>query len=237
MSEIDAALKAAGLGNDAYWKHKQSGKFIVYHWALEKAAAAKGVWFDPPTIVVADPANKTAVLLVQGHLGDDRTEWSFGEAAPYNTTQTYPFAMAEKRAKDRVILKLFGLHGEAYSEEEADDFKRNGKEITVADLRKAVSEFEQELREASDIDSLDLLVSGAHYILEQCQVRQPTWYHGDGADIPGLLKTIEARRAELRKKNNGVSKGTFDPHTPFGGKMKPADGPPPGHPANDPFDL
>jgi hypothetical protein len=31
--------------------------------------------------------------------------------------------MAEKRAKDRVILKLVGLHGDVYSEEEADDFK------------------------------------------------------------------------------------------------------------------
>jgi hypothetical protein len=35
----------------------------------------------------------------------------------------YPFAMAEKRAKDRVILKLIALHGLVYSEEEADDFK------------------------------------------------------------------------------------------------------------------
>jgi hypothetical protein len=31
--------------------------------------------------------------------------------------------MAEKRAKDRVILKLVGLHGDVYSEEEADEFK------------------------------------------------------------------------------------------------------------------
>jgi len=31
--------------------------------------------------------------------------------------------MAEKRAKDRVILKLLGFAGEVYSEEEADDFK------------------------------------------------------------------------------------------------------------------
>jgi hypothetical protein len=31
--------------------------------------------------------------------------------------------MAEKRAKDRVILKLVELHGLVYSEEEADEFK------------------------------------------------------------------------------------------------------------------
>jgi hypothetical protein len=38
----------------------------------------------------------------------------------------YVFCMAEKRGRDRVILKLAGLHG-VYSEEEADDFKRGAK--------------------------------------------------------------------------------------------------------------
>ena len=126
MTTLDARLadilKASGLGNDAVWAHKQSGKYIMYHWACEQAAATKGVKWEPPVVVHADPAAKMAVVLVTGRLGD-QVEWSFGEAAPYNTTQTYPFAMAEKRAKDRVVLKLIGLHGLAYSEEEADDFK------------------------------------------------------------------------------------------------------------------
>ena len=34
------------------------------------------------------------------------------------------YAMAEKRAKDRVILKLLELHGLVYSEEEADEFRQ-----------------------------------------------------------------------------------------------------------------
>jgi hypothetical protein len=37
----------------------------------------------------------------------------------------YVYAMAEKRAKDRVILKLIELHGLVYSEEEADEFKQS----------------------------------------------------------------------------------------------------------------
>ena len=53
------------------------------------------------------------------------TEWSFGEASPYNNKNGYPYAMAEKRAKDRVILKLIGMHGDTYSEDEADDFKNS----------------------------------------------------------------------------------------------------------------
>ena len=40
-----------------------------------------------------------------------------------NCRNDYPFAMAEKRAKDRVILKLLGVAGDTYSEEEADAFK------------------------------------------------------------------------------------------------------------------
>jgi hypothetical protein len=124
-ANLAAILKASGLGNDAVWAHKQSGKYIMYHWACEKAAATKGIKWEPPTVVHADPAAKLAVILVTGRLGD-QVEWSFGEAAPYNTTQTYPFAMAEKRAKDRVVLKLIGLHGLAYSEEEADTFKDGG---------------------------------------------------------------------------------------------------------------
>lgn len=126
MATIDKAIQAiltdAGLGSDAVWMHKQSGKYIMYHWACEKAAAKKGIEWQPPQVIQACAKDKLAVILVTGKLGD-KTEWSFGEAAPYNTTQTYPFAMAEKRAKDRVILKLIGLHGEVYSEEEADSFK------------------------------------------------------------------------------------------------------------------
>ncbi len=53
----------------------------------------------------------------------DKVIETFGEAAPMNNSNGYPVAMAEKRAKDRVILKLVGLHGDVYSEDEADEFK------------------------------------------------------------------------------------------------------------------
>ena len=99
------------------------GTFVLLHKALERVAAHKNITFDPPTIVESDINSKNVVIVVTGHLGE-KSEWSFGEAAPYNNKNAYPFAMAEKRAKDRVILKLVGLHGYAYSEEEADDFKK-----------------------------------------------------------------------------------------------------------------
>ena len=98
------------------------GTPVVLHKALEKVAAHYNIVFDQPKIIACDVAAKEAVICVTGHM-EEATEWSIGEAAPYNNKNSYPFAMAEKRAKDRVILKLVGLHGDVYSEEEADDFK------------------------------------------------------------------------------------------------------------------
>lgn len=98
------------------------GTWVVYHKAIERMAARAGIAFDQPVVIEASAANKVAVICVTGTMGE-RTEWSFGEACPANNKNAYPFAMAEKRAKDRVVLKLLGLHGLAYSEDESDDFK------------------------------------------------------------------------------------------------------------------
>lgn len=99
------------------------GTPVVLHKALEKIAAHHNIVFDAPKFIETDAQAKVAVICVTGHMGE-ATEWSIGEAAPYNNKNSYPYAMAEKRAKDRVILKLVGLHGDVYSEEEADDFKK-----------------------------------------------------------------------------------------------------------------
>lgn len=99
---------------------------VIKHACLERVAAKAGVSFDKPTILRAE--RDEAVILVSGSL-ETRSEWSIGEAlinVNYRVSgkqAAYVFAMAEKRAKDRVILKLIGLHGLAYSEDEADDFK------------------------------------------------------------------------------------------------------------------
>ena len=95
------------------------GTWVMYHKALEKIAAHKGVTFDEPKVIHSDVALKSVVMLVTGRM-DQRTEWSFGEATPANNKNAYPFAMSEKRAKDRVILKLVGLHGDVYSDTEID---------------------------------------------------------------------------------------------------------------------
>jgi hypothetical protein len=102
------------------------GTWVMYHRHCEIIGAKAGVRYSEPKVLVAE--RDAAAVLVVGSM-NDHTEWSIGEAAVgLNYTVKpkqpgYPFAMAEKRAKDRVILKLVGLSGFVYSEEEADDFK------------------------------------------------------------------------------------------------------------------
>jgi hypothetical protein len=114
------------------------GTPVVKHSALERLSAKLGITWDMPKEVIA--SMNEIVILARGTRKDGISEWSYGEVnvvregvpgGNYRISGKqagYPFAMAEKRAKDRVIIKLAGLHG-AYSEEEADDFNaRNADE-------------------------------------------------------------------------------------------------------------
>lgn len=98
------------------------GTLVLYHRAYEIIAARERITFDAPVIIEANSADKIVALLVTGRMGE-RVEWSIGEAAPGNCKNAYVYAIAEKRAKDRVIAKLVGLAEYVYSEDEADEFK------------------------------------------------------------------------------------------------------------------
>lgn len=143
--QIGEALRQYGFGPEACWDCH--GVWVVYHKALEQIAAKAGITFDYPQVLESNGAAKSVAICVSGTL-KERTEWSVGEASPANNRNAYPWAMAEKRAKDRVILKLIGLHGFAYSEEEADHFKdnkpatenSNGRELRQHEPRRTVQE-------------------------------------------------------------------------------------------------
>lgn len=112
---------------------------VVRHKALERlGAAAQVVWMEPDVVLAS---SEEAVFVVKGHIttgsGHIRMEWSVGEARFSTETNpgnyrvsgkqaSYLWSMAEKRGKDRVILKLVNLHG-IYSEAEADEFKKGGE--------------------------------------------------------------------------------------------------------------
>lgn len=121
MSNLDPRIEAVraryDLPGDAFWQIKQNQQWVCKHAALEVVATKANVEWSAPQIIQADTGAGIAVLAVTGKMGD-RVEWSTGEASPKNNKNSYPWAMAEKRAKDRVILKLVGIHGLVYSEDE-----------------------------------------------------------------------------------------------------------------------
>lgn len=114
---IEAIRKKYDLQADDFWQIPQNKQWVCKHSALEIVAAKEGLKFDPPTILEAYSQNGTVAIVTGASMGE-RYEWATGEASPKNNKNAYPWAMAEKRAKDRVVLKLVGIHGLVYSEDE-----------------------------------------------------------------------------------------------------------------------
>lgn len=123
-------MAAHKIDSDEIWcVHNTT--WVVKHKALERAAAEAGITWDRPAIIENNSGGAGSVAIcVFGKLGD-RHEWSIGEASAQNYRVVgkmagYPYAMAEKRGKDRVILKLLNAEGTLlYSEAEADEFREN----------------------------------------------------------------------------------------------------------------
>lgn len=112
--------------------------WIALHKFLEKVANKAGINFNLPTVLNCETGE--IAVCVEGIDKEGNKAWSIGEASPKNCKNDYRWAMAEKRAKDRVILKLLGIAGDMYSEEEADEFKEKKPEKT---------EFEKEATKAA----------------------------------------------------------------------------------------
>lgn len=135
VKTLDAHIKKAfvdlGFTEDEVkngcWLLERNEKAIAWiclHKFLERVAQKAGITFDEPKVFNLE--KDEIALYVNGHKGDF-SAWAIGEASAKNCKNEYRWAMAEKRAKDRVILKLLGVAGDVYSEEEADDFKKQDK--------------------------------------------------------------------------------------------------------------
>jgi hypothetical protein len=129
--EVAEFMKKFGVTSDEVWPVPGGKAYAVKHKALERIAIEQGITFERPSVVACDLEHKSMVICTFGKMGD-RAEWSFGEASPANNKNQYMAAMAEKRSRDRVILKLLAANGDLYSEEEADDFKRPNPHVTRA---------------------------------------------------------------------------------------------------------
>ncbi len=122
--DIKQLAKKYELSKEDFWELKRGSlsKWIVTHDAVEKIAYKEGIEFLKPEFI----RNEKSDVAILGFANlKDRTEWSIGEASPNNCKAPYPFAMAEKRLKDRLTLKLINAYEYGiYSDIEADAFKR-----------------------------------------------------------------------------------------------------------------
>jgi hypothetical protein len=120
--------KENGLTKDHFFKSPQ-GFVIITRQGIERIQAHKGIRVRYEMVHLTDDC-KFVVIKAIGEmsnlvLGLPVQMETFGESAPANTRQTYPVAMAEKRALSRVVLKLSGLYEVGvFGEDESDDFKR-----------------------------------------------------------------------------------------------------------------
>lgn len=151
------------VDSDEIWEVHGS-TWVVKHKALERVAVEVGIVWLRPSVQVCDLANKIAVICAFGKIGE-REEWSFGEASPANNKNNYPVAMAEKRARDRVILKLLVTHGALYSESEAEEFSRPGVDaprvtLPKKDAKEVYSKLQADIRNATSRDQLKAWAEG-----------------------------------------------------------------------------
>lgn len=200
--QVKEFCKQYGVSNDEVWPVPGGKAYAIKHSALERIAADLKIEFDRPQIVEGSTIDKVVTLLVSGSLPDGRAEWTFGEASPSNNKNQYPWAMAEKRAKDRIILKLLKSHGALYSEDELSEMPmRSGKATPEAAPRQSSNalkknspelwpKLEADVRNAPDVEALTILWEAT----EEMALSWPgTWQDA-------RWELFEVRTAELNRR-------------------------------------
>lgn len=124
MSELDPIVKNALQEldidpKDALWYLEVASTWIMKHKYIEIIGAKKNVVIDDLVEAETNSAQGVVAIKCYAHLNGQKVI-TYGEASPKNNRNSYPYAIAEKRAIDRAILKLIGIHGFVYSD--VDEF-------------------------------------------------------------------------------------------------------------------
>ena len=123
QERMNALFTKYGLTKDDYFKHKFYT--IITRSGIDKIQAKAEIEVSYH-LIYHTPDCKTAIVKAAAKMKENQLE-TFGEVSPANNSNSYPIAMAEKRAMSRAVLKLAGFYAEgAFGEDEADDFKRDG---------------------------------------------------------------------------------------------------------------
>ena len=109
------------LSKEDFFKHKFYT--IITRAGIDKIQAQAGINISYQ-LRYNSPDLKNIIIQAFASDGDNEIQ-TFGESSPANTTNSYPVAMAEKRAMSRAVLKLTGFYElGVMGEDEADEFKK-----------------------------------------------------------------------------------------------------------------
>ncbi len=118
---LNEMYKTYGLLPEDMFKEARQGWTIFRRQGIDKIQAASKINIHYEPIVV----EKDFVVIKATGKYDDQEIETFGEAdRNSNCRQTYPVAMAEKRAMSRVVLKLTGFYALGHFSEDEGDFKK-----------------------------------------------------------------------------------------------------------------
>ena len=114
--------------------------------------------------------------------------------------------MAEKRAKDRIILALAGIHGYVYSEMEADDFRDSVPEPVAAPVEEPPKKERPGLVDWVDELNTSLMVIGCEDKASADQVCRWLWDDSDMV-IDDCRSNQEKSRDTIYKMDEKVDSG------------------------------
>lgn len=119
--QLNKLYKKYSLSKEDTFKHKHYN--IITRTGIDKIQAKAGVNIDYD-LKHYNPDLKTCIIKAIGTKGEVTIQ-TYGECSPENNRNSYPVAIAEKRAMSRCVLKLAGFYElGVFGEDEAESFKK-----------------------------------------------------------------------------------------------------------------
>ena len=187
--------------DDCLWDCR--GTWVMLHKYIELAGVQKGITMDSLDVIESNAEKGIAVIKCVASKGDIKVT-SFGEVNPKNNRNSYPMAMAEKRAIDRAYLKLLGLHGFIYSEEDMKLTDEEKEELPKKKSKRIVSpdrdyiifdEDENEIARYNSFQSYAKAIQEAH--LNEANVKEIR-KHIDWIKSPECVYEEKAKESALK---------------------------------------
>ncbi len=146
---VGGEKKQVKLGKeDYYYLSRDKEKIpVIKHDALIRLADVNGIKIDRTFLefgVFHSPNNFCFVHRAVGTLADGTVVDEVGEANPQNLNTViggaYPAIMSNKRAQDRLLIRLMGLQGKVYSDVEFGSIESGKEEKEEEEIKMTVDE-------------------------------------------------------------------------------------------------